>query len=311
VRVLAGIIVALVACGGAPEPDTAGPAKVLAEHQLPEWTPLPMPNPTTAKPAAWKADGRPTLFLFSASWCTSCYASVLTDVELARTYGDNFQVGVGLVENDDAEFSKSAMARLFADVPVWSASSVQSYAAQCAAQAIPLVCLVDRGRVVFRGSADRARGMLDAFTAGKVGDAVAADAAAKARTMARLGVGLAAEDIPELVTTTRGDPVFQNSIAWLLAARTEASPTDLALAVALARDAVATDGGVNFLHLDTYSLALSKAGLSNDAAAVSWRVLTLCRTVSGECMIEKRRAYAYIYYARERGLPNGKRPHWY
>lgn len=306
------VVFALVACGGAREASSIEPAKILAEHRLPSWTPLPLPNPSTAKPEAWTSDGRPTLFLFSASWCTSCYASVLTDVELSRAYGDKFQVGVGLVENDDAEFSKSPMARLFAEVPVWSASSVQQYAARCAAQAIPLVCLVDRGRVVFRGSADRARGMLDAYLAGKADDAVAADASAKARTLARIALGgLDADEIAELVAMTHGDPVFQNSIAWQLAAKQPASPTDLALAVALSRDAVATDGGVNFLHLDTYSLALSKANLSNDAAAVSWRVLTLCRTVSGECMIEKRRAYAYIYYARERGMPNGKRPYWY
>jgi len=296
-----GLIVVVVACGGEPAP----PAEIReTDHELPGWVPLPPPNVTTAKPQPWVTDGRPTLLLFSASWCASCYASLLTDVAIAEAYGDRFQVGVALVENSDVEFSKSPMARLLADVPVWSADSVRTFATRCGAEAIPLACLVDRGRIVYRGSADSARKLLDAYGQGRFEAALAAAAAARANVVAKLGLGVfAPADIAEIVAATHGDPGWQNSLAWQLATRDHASPTDLALAVALARDVVGDEGGLDFLHLDTYQLALSKAGFPDQAAAVSWRVLHLCKTVSAECMIEKRRAWAYIYYARERNKP--------
>ncbi len=300
VRALALIVLA-AACSGDPEPAD----EVIREtdHVLPGWAPLPPPNVTTAKPTPWVADGRPTLLLFSASWCASCYASLLTNVAIAQEYGDRFQVGVGLVENTDVEFSKSPMARLLADVTVWSADSVRTYATKCGAEAIPLACLVDRGRIIYRGSADSARKLLDGYAQGRFEAARIAAAAARAGVVAKLALGVSGGDIAEIVAATHGDPGWQNSLAWQLATRDVASPTDLALAVALARDVVGEDGGLDFLHLDTYQLALSKAGFPDQAAAVSWRVLHLCKTVSAECMIEKRRAWAYIYYARERGKP--------
>jgi hypothetical protein len=296
-------LIVLVACG------SPSPAVEVREttHELPGWAPLPPPNITTAKPQPWVEDGRPTLLLFSASWCASCYASLLTDVAIAQEYGDRFQVGIGLVENSDVEFSKSPMARLLADVTVWSADSVRKFATRCGAEAIPLACLVDRGRIVYRGSADSARHLLDAYDKGQFVAATTAAAAARADFIVTLGSGVSRENIPRMVAATHGDPGFQNTIAWQLATRNNASPTDVALAVALARDVVAGEGGLDFLHLDTYQLALSKADFPDQAAAVSWRVLHLCKTVSADCMIEKRRAYAYIYYARERNKPRPAR----
>ena len=102
------------------------------------------------------------------------------------------------------------------------------------------------------------------------------------------------------MAATHHDPKLQNTIALGFASKKEPQGAEVALAVALARDAVASEGGFDYVHLDTYSLALSKANLPDEAAAVGWRVLHVCRATYGNCMIEKRRAYLYIYYARER-----------
>jgi hypothetical protein len=305
VRELALIVVLFGAsCAREPEPSTEVADAV--NHQLPTWAPLPPPNLTVAQPRPWVADGRPTLLLFSASWCKGCSAGLLTDVAIARAYGERFQVGVALVEDSDVEFSRSPMARLLAEVPVWSSSSVRAFATLCGAAAIPMACLVDRGRVVFRGSAASARLVLDAHGDGRFGARLAANAAAQAAVVARLVLGVSDTDIAEIVNATHGDHGWQNRIAWQLASRRNASATDVALAVALARDVVAADGGLDYSHLDTYTLALSKAGLPDDAAAVGWRVLAVCKTVHADCMVERRRAYAFIYYARERGLQSAR-----
>lgn len=294
------IVACVVGAGCAREPAKAAELVPVTNHQLPSWTPLPPPNTKIAKPVAWVADGRPTLFLFSASWCPTCPASLLTDIAIARAYGDRFQVGVGLVDNADEDFVRAPMARLLADVPVWNADSVKAIARRCGAASIPLACIVDRDRVVFRGSVGHARHLLDAHAAGTLEAKLVADAASSVRALARVANGFDEDDIPDLVLATHHDPKLQNGIALRLASRKEPAGADIALAVALARDAVASDGGLDYSHLDTYSLALSKANLPDEAAAVSWRVLHVCRTVHGECMIEKRRAYLYIYYARER-----------
>jgi hypothetical protein len=109
-------------------------------------------------------------------------------------------------------------------------------------------------------------------------------------------------DIAEIAKATQVDPGWQKEIAWHLVGSRDASSNDIALAVALAHEAVAADGGLDFSLLDTYSLALSKANLPGEAATVSWRVLAICALVHAECMVERRRAYAYIYYAREKGF---------
>lgn len=300
-RVVA-LIVVLFGASCDREPTPAVETVAVADHELPGWEPLPPPNATVAQPRAWVPDGRPTVLLFSASWCPSCQASLLTDVALVRAYGDRFQIGIGLVEDSDAEFSRSPMARLLAEVPVWNTDSVRALAARCGAAAIPIACVVDRGRVVFRGSADSARHVLDAYGDARFDARLAGDAAAQAAVAARLGLGVGGDDIAEIVQATHGDHGWQNSIAWGLASRRDASATDVALAVALARDVNAASGGLDFSYLDTYQLALSKAGHADEAAAVGWRVLAVCKTVHADCMVERRRAYAFIYYARERSL---------
>lgn len=268
---------------------------------LPSWAPVPAPGGAPAVPAPYVPDGRPTLILFTASWCPSCPATVWTDLALARRYRDRFQVGVGLVEDTDADFVRTRMAEVLGEVPVWSASSVSKLAARCAIRAIPMACLVDRGRVVFRDHAVTAPHLIDAYLAGKLDGALGAGAHARALVAMHLATGLDRAAIEEIVAVTHDDPGWQSELAWSLVSPPEATPAALALGVALARDVVATDGGLDYAHLDTFALALSKAGHPEDAALVGWRLLAMCTSTDGKCIVEKRRAYGLIYYAKETG----------
>jgi thiol-disulfide isomerase/thioredoxin len=292
------VLFVLLSCASTP-PE---PVKI-TKHALPSWAMLPAPSETKAKPVPWVSDGRPTLLLFTASWCPTCPASILTDVSLAEAYGDKFQVGIALVENSDEDFMASKMATLFGNVPVWTAKSVARLQAMCGAAEIPIACVVDRGRVVFRGSGVAARHVLDAYAQSRAPQTAAEILGGRAQAIAKLTMGVTdREDIDEIVKLTQRDPGWQNTMAYTLAARREAGPTELSLAVELAHSVVESEGGLDYAHLDNYALALSKANLPEHAAAVCWRVLALCKTVYSECMIEKRRAYAYIYYAKETGL---------
>ncbi len=263
---------------------------------LPTWEAIPAPtSEPVMPPEPWVADQRPTVLLFTSSWCPPCQASVLLDVAIAREYGDRFRIGIAL-EESDADFAGSAMSRLFAGVPVWTADSVRPLAVRCGVRTIPFACLVDRGRIVFRGPPINLRRALATFDRGpQTLDAQVAEQRAKVR----VGFGVWPDDVEELVEQTSGDPQWQHQIASSLATRPEASGTDLVLAVALARAAVVAGGGLDYWNLDTYSLALSKAGRAEDAATVGWRVLDLCRKSQSKCMIERIRASGLIYYWRE------------
>ena len=81
----------------------AKPAQVAKPSaDIPAWAPIESGNGEPAKPTAWKADSRPTLVIFSASWCPGCTASALADRTLVRAHGKQFQVGVALQESDAA-----------------------------------------------------------------------------------------------------------------------------------------------------------------------------------------------------------------
>ncbi len=263
---------------------------------LPTWEAVPPPTrDPVMPPEAWVADQRPTVLLFTSSWCPPCQASLLLDIAVAREYGDRFRIGVAL-EESDADFAGSAMARLFAGFPVWTADSVRPLAARCGVRTIPFACLVDRGRIVFRGPPINLRRALDAFERGpQTPDAQLAEQRAKVR----FAFGVGPDDAEGIVEQTNGDPHWQHQIAFSLAANPEASGTDLVLAVALARAAVVAGGGLDYWNLDTYSHALAKAGRAEDAATVAWRVLELCRKSQSKCMVERMRASAIIYYWRE------------
>lgn len=292
------LVLILVACSSTP------PAPVtITKHALPDMAILPASGVSVAKPVPWKPDGRPTLMLFTASWCPTCPASILGDVALVEAYGDKFQVGIALVENSDEDFMASKMATLFGNVPVWTAKSVAEVQAACGAAEIPVACVYHRGRVVFRGAGASAKHVLDAYAKARAVEEAAEIYAGRARAIAKLTMGVTErEDIDEIVKLSARDPGWQNAIAYTLAARREESPTDVSLAVELAHSVVASEGGLDYTHLDNYALALSKANLPEHAAMVCWRVLALCKLVYSECMIEKRRSYAYIYYAKEKGL---------
>lgn len=301
-RALALLAILLgLACDRAPDAAPASALPAAVYRGLPDWAVIPQPGTKPARPQPWRDDGRPTLVMFTASWCPSCPASLWTEKGLAHAYDDRVQVGIGLVEESDDDFASSTMAQLLGDVPVWSARSVNQLARRCDARAIPLACLIDHGRVVFRGHAISAPHVLDAYLAGQLDATRAADAAARAAVAVRLSLGIDAATIDALVAATHHDPGWQSDLAWRLASPTDAPPAAVALALALARDAVTAEGGLDYAHLDTFALALSKAGFPEDAALVSWRLLAMCSSVHAKCLLEKRRAYGFIYYARETG----------
>ena len=298
---LAAIIELLGACDDGPDRSVEEEFASYPYRGLPPWDEIPAASGApVAPPARWVADDRPTVLLFTASWCPPCQSSLLFDIAIAREYADRFRFGVAL-EESEADFTGSAMHRLFAPVPAWTSDSVRPLAGPCGLRTIPFACLVHRGRVLYRGAPSNLRYALDAYDGGTLQEQLAADVARRALVTGRLALGVGPDDVDEIVEHTRSDPHWQHAIAFALAARPDASGTDLVLAVALARAAVIAGGGLDYGHLDTYSLALSKAGRSEEAAAVGWRVLALCKKSESKCMMERRRAYGLIYYWQQTG----------
>jgi hypothetical protein len=275
-----------------PEPVTKASADV------PTWVAIDNLDGAPAKPTAWKPDGRPTLVVFSASWCPGCTASALADRMLVHDHGKQFQVGVALAEADK-DFEASSYAQALSGVPVWSEASTAKLSKACHPVAIPSACLYENGKVVWDGGASEASAVLDAHQAGKL-DAWLASADA-AYELAKHKYEQALHDpsmIPDVVALMHGHPDWQNSFAWDLVDREAPPANEVAVAVALARDAVAFDHGIDFAHLDTYALALAKAGRVTDAAYVGERVLAVCKAVQGNCRQEKQRALEFIAAAR-------------
>jgi thiol-disulfide isomerase/thioredoxin len=298
VRIALAIIVLLASCDDDPDQTVEEEFASYPYRGLPAWEAMPLPtNEAVVPPSRFVADERPTVLLFTASWCPPCQASLLLDLAIVRAYRDRFRIGIAL-EESEADFSSSAMARLSAGIPAWIADSVRPLAVRCGLRTIPFACVVHRDRVVFRGAPSNLRHALDAFDRDPAAlDAQLANELARRTSItARLAAGVEPEEFDEIVEQTSGDPHWQHAIAFAFAARPAPSGTDLVLAVALARAAVVAGGGLDFWHLDTYSLALSKAGRAEDAANVGWRVLSLCRKAQAKCMMERRRANGLIYY---------------
>ena len=262
---------------------------------LPAWAPIDhIDGGTPAKPAAWAADGRATLAVFSASWCAGCTASALADRELVRTHGAKYQVGVALQSESDDAFVASRYAKALSGVPVWSEASTASMTDACHPVAIPSACLYAKGKVLWTGDASEAGPVLEAHAAGKLAGWLAGEEAAEETFKAQAAEAMKdSSKIAAAVATTHGRAGWQNSVAWNLVDRDNPTPGAVELAVALARDAVASDGGIDFAHLDTYALALSKAGRAADAAHVGARVIAVC-DVQGKCTEEKTRAEDFI-----------------
>jgi len=263
---------------------------------IPAWAPIEdIDGGTPAKPTAWAADGRATLAVFSASWCPGCTASALADRELVRAHGAKFQVGVALQSESDEAFVASRYAKALSGVPVWSEDSVAAMTDACHPVAIPSACLYANGKVLWTGDAAEAGAVLEAQAAGKLAAWLAGEEEAEATFKAQAKEALRdPSKIAAAVATTHGRAGWQNSVAWNLVDRDQPSPGAVELAVALSRDAVASDGGIDFAHLDTYALALSKAGRAVDAAYVGARVIAVCGAVAGKCTEEKTRAEDFI-----------------
>src|SRR5690242_1993683 len=87
---------------------------------IPEWASIDVASGAPARPIAWVAGAKPTLAVFSASWCPGCTASAFADRELSRVHGKDFQIGVALQDESDEAFSKSPYAQALSGVPVWS-----------------------------------------------------------------------------------------------------------------------------------------------------------------------------------------------
>lgn len=274
------------------------PAKPNAD--IPAWAPLDDVAGAPAKPTAWKADSRPTLVVFSASWCPGCTASALADRALVRAHGKQFQVGVALQESD-ADFTASPYAKALSGVPVWSEASTKKLTDACHPVAIPSACLFEHGKAVWSGDAAEAGAVLDARRAGKLATWLAEADSAEETAQTKMQEALSdPAKIADVVALMHGRAGWENSVAWRLVDRENPSPNAVALAVALSRDAVAYDGGIDFAHLDTYALALAKAGRIADAAYVGARVLEVCDAVDGNCSEEKRRALEFIERAKVR-----------
>jgi len=265
------------------------------ESDIPQWASLDNLDGAPANVTAWKPDAtHATLAVFSASWCPSCTASALADRHLAQEHGKDFQIGVALQEANDA-FARSPYAKALSGVPVWSEASTKKLVDACHPVAIPSACLFEHGKVLWSGGVSEVAAVLEAHRANKLAAFLAqADSNAEAaRAVAREALSDPAK-IPTVVTLMHGAADEQNSIAWRLVDRDDPSPNAIALAVALARDAVALDGGLDFAHLDTYALALSRAGRDKDAAYVGMRVIAVCDAVHGNCSEERRRAEQFV-----------------
>ncbi len=265
---------------------------------VPTWAPLGVVDGPPVEPESWEPNGRPTLVVFSASWCPGCTATAMADRMLVREHGDRLQVGVALVESDE-DFESSPYARALSGVPVWSNRSTKQLELDCHPRAIPMACLYDKGKVVWVGGAGEAAVVADQHRKGTLPNWLAN----RVRSSKEIGSHVAealtdASKIEAVVELTRGRSSEQNSIAWDLVDKDAPTTNEIALAVALSRDAVALDGGIDFAHLDTYALALAKAGRMADAAHVGMRVIEACDAVKGRCSEEKERARSFIAKAK-------------
>jgi hypothetical protein len=246
---------------------------------------------------AWADDPRlPTLVIFSASWCPGCTASVLADRAIAKEFGTAVQVGLGLAESDGA-FAGSAYATMLEGVAVWSEASTTRLHEPCRVVGIPSACLYANGEVLWSGSPGDAWAPLEALRDGSLAAWSANHETSSDLVRARLRGDLSPVAIEAVLNATHGMPGWQNSSAWDRVDQERPSQRELALGVALSRDAVAMDGGIDFAHLDTYALALAKAGRMPDAAAVGRRVLEMCEAVAGKCDTEAERARGFIAMA--------------
>jgi hypothetical protein len=278
---------------GSSRAEPTPPATDLVSPGRDEWAEMPtLDQRVPARPAPMPNDGATRLIVFGGSWCPGCVASVLEDAALAQRYRGRVEVGFALENEQDSAFMASTMARWLSDAPVWSEASSARVKELCGIRFVPAACLVSGDRVLWQGGAADAQAVLDAHLAGSLtarleqSDAVDSDLAA-----ARAGDPAARERV---LAATRGFASRENSIAWDLVSSDEVTRAELVLSLALAQDATNATSGLDFAILDTYALALHKAGDGAAAARVGRRVIAVCEAVGGRCSEERQRAEELI-----------------
>ena len=208
------------------------------------------------------------------------------DAELARRYAGRVDVVVALQEGN-ASFTASTMAKWLAAVPVYDQGSSEGLASTCGVSAIPAACLLEGNRAVWSGDPLDGAAVIDAYLAGTLDDVLAK--MRKGDELCR-DAGAHPEKRPLALAALRGFAGRENHFAWVIVDHASSSPSELALSVALARDAVESTGALNFNNLDTYAVALTKSGDEKEAARVEKRVIAVCDAVEGQCSEERARA---------------------
>ncbi|MBA3501272.1 MAG: hypothetical protein H0T65_12915, partial [Deltaproteobacteria bacterium] len=205
------------------EAPRAANAKPSAE--IPDWAPLDVAAGPPVTPVAWVADAKPTLAVFSASWCPGCTASALADRVLVREHGKHYQIGVALQDESDEAFLKSRYARALSGVPVWSEASVAKLTAACQPRVIPSACLFENDKAVWSGDPSEAGAVIDAHKANGLAQwlANAESAETTARSLAQEALNDPSK-IAAVVAATHGRVGWQNSTAWRLVDRDSPSP---------------------------------------------------------------------------------------
>jgi hypothetical protein len=258
------------------------------------WAVLPStPPPGTARPVAYSDAAGPRLLIFGASWCPACEGAVLSDAAIVERFSGKVDVGVALAQSDE-EFLDSSMSRWLGETPVWSQQSTREIYEHCGVMFLPAACLVEGDTVLWSGEAQNAAAILDAYVAHGTDEPL--DRTRSLPNDVDMSSGEARDRVRAALAGYAGT---ENTLAWDIADDSAASAEELGLAVDLARDASNTTQGLDYAILDTYALALSRAGHTDEAATVAKRVLDLCDLLGASCHEERARAEAFVAIATD------------
>jgi hypothetical protein len=283
------VVLALASCG---DDRRSGPLPAIAAVADPSvgerWAPVPsLEGREPVRPVPYPSGPGARFVFFGASWCRPCNATMLSDVALAARFDSRIPVGLAIHSEDEAAFVRSPMSRWFAGVPVWTEESTASIARACGVEGIPAACLVDGDRALWTGVPHDAEGVLEAYLAGRLDEAVR-----RRSNVRELGAidAMSAADREAAIESARGFAEIENEVAWRLADGDSPTAAEIDFAVLLARDAVNATGALDFAILDTYAFALAKDGQRAAAARVGARVIAVCDALEARCRQERPRA---------------------